>query len=66
MFTVEAEGEHNVGNFVLCSSAHHACSPVLQGFLHEAELCKVPLARGFFLGCDLPLSGLNAEVCVSS
>ena len=39
----DEEGEHNVENFMLCSFARHACSPLLQGFLHEEELCKVAL-----------------------
>ena len=38
----------NVANFMLCSFAHHACSPLLQGFLHE-ELCTVALPRHFSL-----------------
>ena len=37
------EGEHNVENIMLCSFAHHACSPLLQGFFYEGELCKVAL-----------------------
>ena len=32
------EGEHNV-EIMLCSFAHLACSPLLQGFPHEEELC---------------------------
>ena len=32
----DEEGEHNVENFMLCSFAHHARSPLLQDFLHEA------------------------------
>ena len=47
-FTDE-EGEHSVENFMLCSFAQHACSPLLQGFLHEAELCKVALTCHFSL-----------------
>ena len=35
------EGEHDVENTMLYSFAHHACSPLLLGFLHEEELCKV-------------------------
>ena len=31
-FSSDEEGEHNVENFLLCSFAHHACSPFLQGF----------------------------------
>ena len=37
------KGEHNVENFMVCSFAHHACSPLLQGFLHEKELSNVVL-----------------------
>ena len=37
------KGEHFVENFLLCSSAHPTCSPLLQGFLHPEELCKVAL-----------------------
>ena len=29
----DEEGEHNVENFMLCSFAHHVCSPLLQSFL---------------------------------
>ena len=45
----DEEGERNVDNFVLCSLVHHACSPLLQGFLHEEELCKVALTLHFSL-----------------
>ena len=31
----DEEGEHNVENFMLCSFVHHACNPLLQGFLHH-------------------------------
>ena len=27
-FSTDKEGEHNVENFLLCSCAHHACSPL--------------------------------------
>ena len=37
------EGEHNVEKFMLCSFAHHACSPLLQESLHELKLCKESL-----------------------
>ena len=43
----EEGGEHNVEHFLLCSFAHPACSPLLQGFLHEEELCKVALTCHF-------------------
>ena len=29
LFSSDEEGEHNVENFMLCSLAHHACSPLL-------------------------------------
>ena len=35
------KGEHNVDNFMRCSFAYPARSPLLQGFLREEELCKV-------------------------
>ena len=31
----DEEGEHTVENVMLCSFAHRACSPLLQGFLHQ-------------------------------
>ena len=43
------EGEHNVENFMLCSFEHHACSPLLQGYCHKEELCKVSLTSHFSL-----------------
>ena len=43
------KGEHTVENFMLCSFAHHACSPLLQGFLHDEELCNVALTCHFSL-----------------
>ena len=42
-FSSDEEGDHNVENIMLCSFAHHACGPLLQGFLHEEELCQVAL-----------------------
>ena len=45
----DEEGDHNVENFLLCSFAQHACSPLLQGFLHQEELCKVALTCHFSL-----------------
>ena len=45
----DEEGEHNVENIMLCYFAHHACSPLLQGFVHEAKLCKVALTCRFAL-----------------
>ena len=45
----DEEGEHSVEKFMLCSFAHHACSPLLQGSLHEEELCKVVLTCHFSL-----------------
>ena len=35
--------------FMLCSFGHHACSPLLQEFLHEEELCKVAQTCHFSL-----------------
>ena len=49
LFSSDEEGEHNVKSFMLCSFAHQACSPLLQGFLHEEELCKAALACHFSL-----------------
>ena len=43
----DEDGEHNVENFMLSSFAHQACSPLLQGFLHE--LCWVALTCHFSL-----------------
>ena len=37
LISSDEEGEHNVENIMLCSFAHHACSPLLQGFSHEEE-----------------------------
>ena len=48
-FSSDGEGEHNVENFMLCSFAHHACSPLLQGCLHQEELCKAALTCHFSL-----------------
>ena len=39
----------NVENFMSCSFAHHACSPLLQESLHEEGLCKVTLTCHFSL-----------------
>ena len=39
----DEEGEHTLENIMLCSFAHHACRPFLQGFIHEAKLWKVAL-----------------------
>ena len=47
LLSSDEEGELNVENFMLCSFAHPTCSPLLQGFLHEEELCKVALTRHF-------------------
>ena len=49
--------ERNVENFMLCSFAHFACSPILQAFLHEEEMCKV--ASHFSLDVLFPLSELS-------
>ena len=37
-FSFDEEGEHHVENIMCCSFAHHACSPLLRGFLHEEDL----------------------------
>ena len=39
----DEEGEHTLENIMLCSFAHHACRPLLQGFVNEEELSKVAL-----------------------
>ena len=52
----DEEGEHNVENFML---AHPACRPLLQGFSHDEELCKVALSCHFSLDVIFFLSGLN-------
>ena len=61
-FPSDEEGEHNVERIVLCWFAHHDCSPPLQGFLHGEELGKVALPCHFFVGRDLPLSGLSRSL----
>ena len=48
IFSSDEEGEHNVENFLMFSLAHPSCSPLMQGFLHEDELCKVALTCHFF------------------
>ena len=55
MSSSEEQGEHKVENFMLCSSAHHVCSPLLQEPSHEVELCSVALTS-FFVGLVVPLS----------
>ena len=45
----DADGGHNVENVVLCSFAHHACSPLLEGNLQAKELCNVALTCHFAL-----------------
>ena len=47
-FTDE-EGEHKVENFMLCSFAQHACSPLLQEFFDEEELVEVAFMCHFSL-----------------
>ena len=49
LFSSDEEGEHNVENILLCSFAQRACSPLLQRFLHEEELCEVALTCLFAL-----------------
>ena len=43
----DEEGEHTLENIMLCSFAHHACRPLLQGFVYEEEQCKVALTFRF-------------------
>ena len=51
--------KHTVENFTLCSSAQHACSPLLQYFLHEVELGKVASHLSFFRWtCCTPVSSI--------
>ena len=57
----DEDDEHSVENFMLCSSVHLACSPILEAFVHEEELCKVALTSSV-VGRVVPLSGLS--VCV--
>ena len=52
LFSSDKEGE------LKCSFAHHACSPLLQGFLHEEELCDVALTCHLALDV-ISLSRLN-------
>ena len=58
--------EHSVENSVLCLCAHHACSPLLQRFLHEEEQCSARSDMSFLFGCDLHLSGLNVDLNLES
>ena len=48
-FSSDEEGEHNVENILLCSFAHHAFSPLLQGFPHGEERREVTLTCHFAL-----------------
>ena len=59
LLSSDEEDKHNVENCVLCSCAHHACSPLLQRCLHEEEQRKVWHVTSLF-GCDLHPSELNA------
>ena len=58
----DEEGEHNAENFMLCSFAQHACSPLFQGFLHEEELGKVVLTCHFSVGRVVLPSGLSGSL----
>ena len=60
LFSSGEDGEHNVDSFMRCSSAHHACSPFLQGFLHEEDLMCGGSDTSLLLGCGLLLPGLSA------
>ena len=63
LFSSDEEGEHNVVNIMLCSFAHHACSPLLQRFLHDEEQCKAALTCQFALDVSRLYTG---TCCVSS
>ena len=58
-FSTDEENGHNMENFAMCSFAHHASSPRLQGLLKEEELCNAALACDFALDVFVPLSGLT-------
>ena len=50
-------------NFGFCSFAHHACSPFMQGFLHEEELCRmVTTCHLLLVGCVTFLSRLSGSL----
>ena len=53
----DEDGWHNLENIMLCSFAHHACSPLVKGFVHEAELCKVALTFRCALGVTFLCQG---------
>ena len=61
LFSFDEEGEHNVENIMWCSIAQHACSPLLRGFLHEEELCKVALTCHSALDVVFSCQGLRGE-----
>ena len=46
-------------NFVLCSSAHHACSPLLQESLHEVGAVQRGFEMSFLVGRVVPLSEVS-------
>ena len=66
-FSSDEEGDHNVENIMLCSFAHHACGPLLQGVLTRRRTVSSGSDMSLRVGCDLSLSGLNpGPFCVSS
>ena len=54
----DEDGEHMWTMSCCRSFAHRTCSPFLQGFVHEEELCTL------LVGCVIPLSGLSAVLSV--
>ena len=61
LLSSDEEGGNSVEIFTLCSFAHPAHSPLLQGFLDEAEVCEVALTCHFDHCCDLSLCGLGGS-----
>ena len=59
-------GKHNVENIMLCSFAHHACSPLFTSVLTRRRLVSCGSDTALCIGCGLSLSRLNAGTnCVS-
>ena len=61
LFPSDEDGEHNVEHFMLCSGVHLACSPLLQSFADEEELCAVALTCHCSLDV-VSLSGLSGSL----
>ena len=59
----DEDGVHNVENFVPCSFAHHACSPLLQRCSHE-EAVKDGLDVSLLIGRVIPPSRLSGTLCL--